>query len=395
VSAARPLVLSIFATFGVGGPQVRFAALANQYGRAWRHAIVAMDGRVDCTARLSPELDVSFPDVPFRRGAMFGNLWAFRGALRELAPDVLLTHNWGSIEWAMACRGLRKIRHVHIEDGFGPEEVDRQLLRRVLLRRFVLRDSAVVLPSRTLLRLAAQTWRLPRSRLIYLPNGLDLERFRPAAKPACAGPPKIGAVAALRPEKNFGRLLLAARLLLERGVDFRLAIIGDGPERRRLEALATELGIRELVDFPGAVADPAQAYRDFDVFVLSSDTEQMPFSVLEAMASGLPVAATAVGDVRHMLDRQNQPFICGCDAGALAEAIGRLLADPQLRHRVGAANRRKAQADYDQLTMFRRYEALLLTPGGRIRDLRAETVAALAGAGQNLIDRERLARPQR
>ncbi|HEX4742249.1 MAG TPA: glycosyltransferase family 4 protein [Caulobacteraceae bacterium] len=355
----RTLVLSVFATFAVGGPQVRFAALANHYGRAWRHAIIAMDGRLDCAERLSPELEVSFPRVPNNRGALLGNVGAFQRFLEDFAPDVLLTHNWGSIEWAMARHGVRRLRHVHVEDGFGPEEAERQLRRRVLTRRLVLRESTVVLPSLTLLRLAARTWRLPRPRLLHIPNGLDLEHFRPAAAPRRAGPPRVGTVAALRTEKNLGRLLGAARRLLDRGFAFQLVIVGDGPERARLQALAAQLGIAAAAEFTGAVQDPAEAYRSLDAFALSSDTEQMPYSVLEAMATGLPVAATGVGDVRHMLATENQPFVCDFDETALAEALGRLLGDATLRRKLGVANRRKAEATYGDLTMFRRYAQLL------------------------------------
>jgi glycosyltransferase involved in cell wall biosynthesis len=378
-------VLSVFATFAVGGPQVRFAAVANHHGRAFRHAIVAMDGRLDCAERLSRDLDVSFPEIPIRRGAVLANLAGFRRALADIGPDVLVTHNWGSIEWAMANLlpgGVR--RHVHIEDGFGPEEAEGQIRRRVLTRRLVLRRSTVVLPSLTLERIATEVWRLPARRLRYLPNGLDLTRFRPdrpaAALPAPGEGPLIGTVAALRAEKNLGRLLRAVRLLHDEGVALRLAIVGGGPERPALEALAAELGITEAVLFTGAIADPAAAYRAFDVFALSSDTEQMPLSVLEAMATGLPVAATMVGDVPQMVGEANRPFLCARDDAALAAALRPLLADAALRRRVGEVNRAKAEHDYDELTMFKAYAALLAAPATR-EDFRRPGSTAIVAAG--------------
>src|SRR5580698_10655388 len=172
-SGASRTVLSVFATFAVGGPQVRFAALANRYGARYRHLIVAMDGNLACRERLSPSLDVSFPAVPIHKGATLANLRAFRRLLRAWRPDVLVTNNWGSIEWAMA--NLPAIvRHVHIEDGFGPEERDRQIRRRVWMRRLALRRSTVALPSRTLVRIATATWRLDPRRIHYIPNGIDL-----------------------------------------------------------------------------------------------------------------------------------------------------------------------------------------------------------------------------
>jgi glycosyltransferase involved in cell wall biosynthesis len=368
MSRPAPLVLSVFATFAIGGPQVRFAALANHYGRAWRHAIVAMDGRYDCAERLSPTLDVTFPALA-TSGGVLANVTVFRRALGDLAPDVLVTNNWGSIDWATAnLTRLAGVRHVHIEDGLGPVEATTQFRRRVLWRGLLLQRSTVVLPSLTLNKIAAEIWRLPPARLHYIPNGLDLRRFRPAAElqtraRAHGGqPPLIGTVAALRPEKNLSRLLRAARLLRDEGTAFRLAIVGGGPERPKLEALAAELGLADAVAFEGALDDPAQAYRALDVFALSSDTEQMPLSVLEAMATGLPIAATRVGDVPQMLAAESRPHLVEKDDAALAAALRPLLRDTALRRTIGAANRRKAERDYDAQVMFRRYGELLALP---------------------------------
>ena len=112
------------------------------------------------------------------------------------------------------------------------------------------------------------------------------------------------------------------------------------------------------VIFTGHDAQPQDRYRTFDVFALSSDTEQMPLSVLEAMATGLPVAATDVGDIRTMLAPENADFLASRDDAALAGAIRRCCCNPRLRRAVGAANRVKAQRDYDQERMFAAYAAI-------------------------------------
>jgi glycosyltransferase involved in cell wall biosynthesis len=112
------------------------------------------------------------------------------------------------------------------------------------------------------------------------------------------------------------------------------------------------------VHFTGHVADPSPLYAGFDLFALSSDTEQMPLSVIEAMAAGLAVAGTDVGDLRHMLAPENGRFVGQRDSGALAASLGALLADAELRGRLGAANRAKARRDYDQERMFAAYAAL-------------------------------------
>jgi glycosyltransferase involved in cell wall biosynthesis len=359
-----PLVVHVFPTFAVGGAQVRFAALANRFGPRWRHAIIALDGRTGCAERLRPEVPVTLLPAPYPREApLRARLAAIHGLLRRLQPATLVTSNWGSIEWAMARLALPGLRHLHTEDGFGPDEAAGQIRRRVLTRRLVLRWSAVALPSTLLLRAARETWKLPERRLHYIPNGLDLARFRPGGSAAALAPPGegpvIGTVAALRAEKNIARLLRAAALLRTEGVTLRLLIIGDGNERPMLEALAAELGLAGVTRFTGHLPDPAASYAAMDVFALSSDTEQMPFSVMEAMASALPVAATEVGDLRAMLAPENLPNLAARDDAALAAALRPLLADASLRARLGAANRAKAERDYDEETMFQAYAALI------------------------------------
>ncbi len=356
-----PLVLHVFPSFAVGGAQVRFTALANRFGDAFRHALVALDGITECSSRLAPGLDVTFPAIETAKRDPLGNLRRIRGLLGGLRPAVLVTSNWGSIEWALA-NLAPMARHIHTEDGFGPEERHVQLRRRVWTRRLALRRSIVVLPSRTLLRIATETWRLDPRHLRYIPNGVDLQRYAP--------PPDhvrdhdvavIGIVAALRPEKNVGRLLRAMRQL---ETPARLVVVGDGGERATLQRLAAGLGLADRVEFTGHVTDPKRFYHDFDLLALSSDTEQMPLSVLEAMAAGLPVVATDVGDVRTMLSEENDRFIVPREDAALASALRALLDDPALRRRVGQANRRKAAQAYDQEAMFQAYAGLLTGGSG-------------------------------
>lgn len=358
----RPLVLHVFPTFAVGGAQVRFAALANRWGERWRHAILALDGRFDCAERLDvPHDRLVFPSVAGE--TLPRRLLRIRQALRRWNPDVLVTSNWGAIEWAIANLWPRRIHHVHTEDGFGPDEASGQKQRRVLTRRLALRASTIVLPSTVLLRAAREKWRLPEARLHFVPNGLDLSRFRASgASPALTVPgdgPVVATVAALRPEKNLARLIRMAGLLRREGMAFRLLIVGDGAERPALEALARAEGLEDRTLFAGHMPDPAAAYRSMDVFALSSDTEQMPFSVLEAMATGLPVAATDVGDLRMMLAPENLPNVARLDDAALADALRPLLLDPALRQRIGLLNRAKAERDYDQEVMFATYAGLI------------------------------------
>lgn len=357
-----PLLLHVFSSFAVGGVQVRFASIVNHFGHRWRHAIIAMDGDLSCRALLDPGLDLDFPAVAVRKGDTLGNVLRFRRVLRRLRPDLLLTSNWGSIEWSIA-NLLPVVRQVHIEDGFGPDDRGGRLPRRVRLRRIVLRRRMVVLPSRTLWEIATRVWRLDPRRLRYVPNGIDLARFAGPAQPAdWPGPasgtgPVIGTVAALRPEKNIGRLLRAFALATSEQ-PARLIIAGDGPERSALEALAQDLGISRRVRFAGHVTQPASLFKQLDVFAMSSDTEQMPLSLLEAMAAGLPVVATDVGDIRAMLAIANAPYVTALDDAALAAGLRALLQQDGLRRTLGAANRIKAELEFDQAKMFDAWAAV-------------------------------------
>lgn len=348
-----PLLLHAFPGFSTGGAQRRFVAVANRWGRSFRHAIVAMDGVTEARGLLDPALDVSFPDFAANKGDTLATLRAMRRLLRELRPATLVTSNWGTIEWALANR-LPRVAHLHMEDGFGPEERDRQLPRRVLARRLLLRRARLLVPSRTLEAIAREQWHL---RPVYVPNGVDLAHFAPSPPPP--GLPVVGTVAGLRAEKNLA-CLLHASAIAQCTVPHRLLIVGDGPERGALEALAKELSLD--AEFAGAIADPAPLYARMSLFALSSDTEQMPLSVLEAMAAGLPVAATDVGDVADMLAKPNRPFLTERTPEALAVALAALLADPAQRASLGAANRARAEATYDQEAMFATHAALWRDP---------------------------------
>jgi glycosyltransferase involved in cell wall biosynthesis len=248
----------------------------------------------------------------------------------------------------------------------------------------VLRRSTVILPSLTLMHIARDIWKLPPAHLRHVPNAIDLGRFDPPDRqPSDRQPPRVGAVAAMRPEKNLSRLLRVARLLTDEGIDFRLDLVGDGPERAMLEALTAELGLAGVVHFVGSLQDPSSAYRTFDLFALSSDTEQMPLAVIEAMATGLPIASTRVGDVAQMLAAENLPFLCERDDHALAAVLRPLLLDAGLRRRIGAANRVKALRDFDERAMFRAYAETLAS--GTAPTIAGGQVGATLGSFASLL----------
>ena len=168
----------------------------------------------------------------------------------------------------------------------------------------------------------------------------------------------VGTVAPLRPEKNIARLVRAfAGIAATHRA--RLVIVGDGSERPGLERLARDLGIAERTVFTGYVSAPEKVFGWFDVFAISSDTEQMPNALIQAMANGRAVAGVDVGDVRHIVSAPNRPLIApaGDDAG-LGAAIAKLLDDGRLRADLGRANAAHVGDHYDQGRMFEAYAGL-------------------------------------
>ncbi len=337
---APKTLLHVFPSFAVGGQQTRFATIAARLDQAYRHVIVSLDGRDMARGLLPGSLDARMLEVERSSGPRA--LIAYARAIRTIGPDALVTYNWGSVEWAIVNRIYFGLPHVHFEDGFQRDEADRQFRRRVLTRRIVLRRSAVVVPSRTLAALATHEWRLPPSRVTYIPNGIDPHRFDVAPDPkaffdrsgaACV----IGAFAPLRAEKNLGRLL---RAFAQLDGTARLVICGDGPEGAPLRALAGELGLGDRVTFTGHVRAPELIMGAFDVFAITSDTEQMPYAVLEAMCARLPVLGTDVGDIATMVHPENRRFVVPRDEPeALAAALRDLHSDAGLRRHLGACNR--------------------------------------------------------
>ena len=365
-----PLILNVFSTFAVGGPQVRFAALANSAGHHFRHLVFAVDGQYDCLNRLRSPSCVGRSYFDFPRGGIATNVATAHKLLRRLDPALLITYNWGAIEWTLAA-ALTKVASVHVVDGFGPEEAERQLARRIWFRRLALaRCHRVVVPSRTLYKIARKTWHLPAHQITHVPNGVDVDWF---VKPpddgfiSRLGIPHnhlvVGTVAALRPEKNLDRLLRAIAMVAEQR-PVALVVVGDGALRQSLESQARATGLGDKVIFAGALEDPARILGVFNLFAISSDTEQMPFSVLEAMAAGLPIAGVDVGDVKEMVSDENRPFIVEPEPKALAGSILDLLADGKRRLRVGAANRQRARQDYGLDQMVHSYNELFMELAG-------------------------------
>jgi glycosyltransferase involved in cell wall biosynthesis len=170
----------------------------------------------------------------------------------------------------------------------------------------------------------------------------------PGAESRGSTPEIVGTVARLVAVKDIDLLLETAAILRTRRPQVRVVVVGDGPERPALERRAAEMGLEDVVEFRGEVRPAWPALRGFQVYALTSVSEGVPLSVLEAMAVGLPVVAAAVGGIPEIVEEGVTGFLVArCDdraatAAALAARLEVLLSDPEVRQRMGAAARRRA-----------------------------------------------------
>ncbi|MBU7580052.1 MAG: glycosyltransferase family 4 protein [Porphyrobacter sp.] len=369
-----PRILHLHSTFAAGGKEVRAVRLMNAWGARAAHSIVSAQPEAMAAAAL---IETHVPvDYPQAFPALTGKPTPAR--LKALARamqgyDLVCTYNWGAMDAVMAHRlfadalGLPPL--VHHEDGFNEDEAVRLSPKRNLYRRVgLVRAAALIVPSRLLEKIAREVWRQPPERLRRIPNGIDTAAFAvppdrqalPLAKDE--GTLWVGTLAGLRAVKRLPDLVAAFASL---PANWQLVICGEGPERSAILTEAEALGIAWRVHLPGAV-DPARVARLFDIFALSSASEQFPLSVVEAMAAGLPVAATDVGDIRHILAPENAALLTAPnDPHALGEVLARLADDPALRARLGAENAARAGAQFDFAMMRAAYEDIYAAAMGR------------------------------
>jgi len=370
-----PHILHIIPSFAHGGVPIRISYLINHFGRRARHSLLSTNGDYACLSRIRDQDNIQI--IPLEgadQGNIFQRLLAYRRLIRKTRPDLLLTYQWGSVEWAMANSFFPLCRHYHLESGFGPEEAMQTLPRRDLFRRLALRNiKGVIVPSKNLMRICRQKWKIPEGKIIYIPNGVDCDKYAAAPDPDIikgfkAEPETepetetnaitIGTMTPLRAEKNLPRLIRAFSHIAQNHPDLKLNLIimGEGGERPSLEQMIDESGYGSRIILAGHVDAPEKALGLLDIYALSSDTEQMPNAVNQAMAAALPVVGLDVGDVKHIVSEANKDHItqAGNDK-AFTGALEDLILNRDKRAAIGKANKSHVKATYDQSRMFEAY----------------------------------------
>lgn len=361
MTASPPLVAHVIHHLGTGGMENGLVNIINRTpSERFRHAVICLTDAGPFARRISnPNVKiVSLQRAPGHSFALYWRLWS---ALRQLRPQIVHTRNLAALEGQIPALFVFKARRVHGEHGrdvFDLQGANRKynLLRRAI-RPLVQRYIAV---SKDLAQWLTKRVGVQAGRIRQIYNGVDQTLFYPrrGARPNLAPPGfippdgmLIGTVGRLADVKDQPTLVRAFARALRTRPDFRerlrLVIVGDGPLRPRVEACIRAEGIESLVWLPGDRDDVPDLLRALDVFVLPSLGEGISNTILEAMATGLPVIATRVGGNPELVDEGvTGTLIPAADAAALADAIEVYLQDEARMHQQGAAGHVKVSRGF-------------------------------------------------
>ena len=276
--------------------------------------------------------------------------------LRELRPTVLHTHNPGSHRVGVLARLAARIpRLVHTKHGRNNPEIPRNVVLNRWLSRF---SDVVVAVSEDAARVAIEIERVPAAKVRVIHNGIELGV--PLDSSVWGGwSPRAITVARLDPVKDQATMLRAVRLVVDQCPDFHLDLVGDGPSRDGLEALRVELGLQQHVSFLGYRTDVAQLLRRPQVFLLSSISEGVSLTLLEAMAAGLPIVSTDVGGCREVVSQGVTGILVSPRrAEELAAAVLSLVNSQTQATAMGAAGRLRAEERFNLRATVERYQDL-------------------------------------
>ena len=372
MSAQKPLIAHVVYGFSVGGLENGLVNLVNRMPRQrWRHAIVSLTQVSQRFAERVEREDVRFIELAKRPGHLVRDYPRLYRLFRNLRPAVVHTRNLAALEAVVPAWAAGVPVRIHGEHGWNREDPEGRRLRYQYVRRvyrpFVQRYVAL---SRHLQEYLEQRIGVPRERVSQMYNGVDTERFHPAdARRPIAGCPfgaddwLVGWVGRMDPVKDLPTLLLAFARCLQRSAlaarNMRLVLVGEGPERQAVEPLIDRHGLRERVWLAGERGDVAELMRGFDCFALPSLGEGISNTILEAMATRLPVVATRVGGNGELIESGiTGVLVPRSDPDALADALLRYFNDRATARRHAKAARRAAESHFSLGRMVADYCSL-------------------------------------
>ncbi|MFI5445931.1 TIGR03088 family PEP-CTERM/XrtA system glycosyltransferase [Polaromonas sp. UC242_47] len=366
----RIFIVHVIHHLVIGGMENGVVNLINQLPKdRFKHAVVCIEDFSDFRDRIQCT-DVEVYALHRSKIGSMRLRWQLFKLLRNLRPEIVHSRNLSGLD-ALLPAWLAGITTLHSEHGFDVDNLNGKAKKPALLRRLhapLIKHYVTV--SEHLRGLLIEELGIAANRVTQVYNGVDTERFVPQPRPRHELLPAVmlgeelfvlGTVGRVRPIKDHATLLQAIALLLARRPEWRLrlrlALVGDGPLLVELKSLADGLGIADLVWFAGARNDVSDLLQAMDLFVLPSLNEGISNTLLEAMATGLPVIATAVGGNVELVDVGvvGDTFLPG-DAGRLAELIENYVADPVRSAAHGAAARRRVLRQFSLQAMVAAYQ---------------------------------------
>lgn len=370
----RPLVLHIVYRFSIGGLENGVVNLVNRMAaQDWRQGIIALTD-VSPTFRERVHRDdvmfYSFDKAPGHAIPLYPRLYRI---FRELRPSIVHTRNLAALEAVVPAWAAAVPIRIHGEHGRAISDIDgtnrKYRFVRRLYRPFVHHYVAL---SRDLEDYLNQRIGVPRERIDHIYNGVDSDRFRPhtGGKTPVNGSPfkdpslfvlgTVGRMEAVKDQVNLARAFVRALRISPSAVrKLRLVFVGDGPLRSEVEAIVSAANAESLVWFAGERDDVPAVMRGLDCFVLPSLAEGISNTILEAMASGLPVIATRVGANADLVQEGlSGRLVPRADSETLAREILAYLADPAMARRHGRAGRQTVERRFSIDRMVGEYEGL-------------------------------------
>lgn len=367
-----PLIVHLTYALDFGGLETLLVDSINRMpADKYRHAIVCLTSYTEFAQKITqPGVEIyALHKAPGLGLGTHVKLWQL---LRKLRPTILHTYNRSAVEYAVTATLAGVPIRIHAEHGRDAADPEGKNRKHNAVRRLLIPFIDCQVPvSLDLQRWLKTVVGVPDRKNRLINNGVDTDQFKPCAGGSLATPMwdvppgsfVIGTVARLQDVKNHAGLIdafikLQARLP-EARARLRLVIVGDGPLRTSIAEKIAAAGIADVVWLPGARTDIAQIMQTFSVFALSSIAEGMPVTLLEAMATGLPIVSTSVGGIPDLvLENSTGQLVPPNDPDAMAGAMAAYVNQPELARQHGRAGRERIQRHYSIDAMLSGYIGL-------------------------------------
>jgi glycosyltransferase involved in cell wall biosynthesis len=369
-------ILHVIPSFGLGGMEKVICSIINHTFHQYHHMIVSLDGDDRALQWIKAG---NIQKVAFCKNGNFTlYLKRLHKSIKDISPDLLMTYNWGATDaiWIGKLAGVKNI--IHHEHGFSIEEAQMTAWKRDSCRFIVYRmASALVTVSSNLRTSIQKKYHLRDNHVQTIPNGIDTDQYSPDFHVRLCvrkelnfdeGDFVIVFSGRLDPVKNFELLLDIFECCHKADKTVKLLIVGDGPERQKIEQISIQKNIHTSLVMVGQRFEVLPYLRVGDVFLLTSLTEQMPLTILEAMSVGLPVVASDVGEIGNIVDDGTDGFLRNIRDGCAGFASALLsLKDSSYRQTMSHAARAKIVVGFQETMMVRRYQSLIDNMLGQYR----------------------------